>query len=1605
MSDILSLKMMLQVSDFVRNSNSAAKTIHHLQQSMNTATKEANSLNNSMNPAVVAAYKNQVKTLSTELMQLGVKFGGAAATTAIFYTKIKNLTLEAGKFQTALFDINNSLNSFNSTDGKQRIDETTKAIMRQATGLHSLNSAAKAYYTISTAGLTGKNRLGKDITEMGVEYAKLYQVLSRGKLTVEEAASFIPELLAKTGASMELAFNNGSTQMERYIDMIGKAERITKLKMENMREVLDSMGASMRYAGVGFAEALTLASVQMNAGKSARDSGQTVKSMLNKLVSDSAQLTVHSSLYDSTQKEFSKLRGYNRTITQTRGFQPTVTKLFGGQEQFEALSSNLIAGVTSFNDIFALMEKNANKLDNSQRGAFNALVKYFENIDELNDKSLAGTRQQKRLLLGLSMVFGDRGKSFTDDENLTKGRDIYQRAIGDISSGNITIFDWYKQIASGLEKYREDGTIESNRKIADIIRMIFPDEIAAGGFLNVMQHRVISITDDIYDVFEDGTRKLLRDLSEHERQKAIDEKRVTSTGQVLRYRKGESVRGIEAAEYLSFAVKDSGMLAKDSYARSILTLEKSVERLKAQTDTFRVLIGEGLIAPIQSFIHHLGKFVEGFNELLKLSPEARNMAGAMMFGGLGSSAVYTGYTGAKLVGKLNQFTGFTQGKQNIVMKQFLSSAITDTDSSLETLGAHKYILTKELGKYSNVIEARATKSRLLSEIAEATDKDFIKAKRQELRLVNNTLNASRDNLRNINMVERKLSKQKLEESMLMEKRLILEQKLLTAQGVDKSTRLGRLKSTMFGSAESVRAGFDASRMDILKKQGFISAEIAGVKSELIKKQRSLRAFNDVTRAQEALKLAELSGDKVRILQAKQDLAKKAIRIKARETIEGQITVLKTKEATLMAKKVGLEKKIVSLKKKELMMSGLNKVGGAVKKIPGNLMSLGGLAGIAIAGGLISFGMKGMIKNNTYGMQDLFGVSHDGRNGRVLSEIQRIKNTLTMEKGGNVSYDDLKAGIHDKTRYDDYVRSLEAMRRARTAFFNPFGSELFANEVVLASRAGQNEEGPMYENIRNLTGMIRNEIVKGNITAGMLEDTSGAKDLWKKVLERNGIKGEQRDSYLGILEDNKDLFKSLVPSFRASEDKFTAFRQLYGEELAKQKNPLLYNIFKMLQPLGKNIHAIAMGVGVGAGLGAIFGNTGLGMLGGLLLAIYAALAMEKKPISMEQALAYVASTVGTASTVGGKVGGYKGAILAGLTAFGITTPMILSKNSEYHKSRMDSFEKSVYKAGGYGGLRVERDGFDWETPGLAEVFKSGGTSGSYRKEAILPRDAMTYSFLKEQGSSDELKAFFNSLQDGDLKKDLNANDLAKIKMNFSKDELDRLTGQDRLDYLAKFAEQDKAMGRLKYTTEEFIKARQGEIIVDSDGKTFKLAEMNDTQRRAFNLMNPNTLEFAAKNGIAYISGIHAEHNTIIKELNEKFKDYIPAEDMKEIAEDKPFMAHGFESNFSWSGDAPSSLEDSLNRNTGGLDALTKQLQEVEDQWYFDMNYSGMEQGRKSTAMRYEVPIRLGTFRQQEDKLEKQREFVKQEERAVNIQQNIIIDTRSAKAGFAFNRGVR
>jgi hypothetical protein len=49
------------------------------------------------------------------------------------------------------------------------------------------------------------------------------------------------------------------------------------------------------------------------------------------------------------------------------------------------------------------------------------MSRYFQNIEGLGGQQLKGTKQQKRLLLALSMIYGDPTKGTTDMYNIVKG--------------------------------------------------------------------------------------------------------------------------------------------------------------------------------------------------------------------------------------------------------------------------------------------------------------------------------------------------------------------------------------------------------------------------------------------------------------------------------------------------------------------------------------------------------------------------------------------------------------------------------------------------------------------------------------------------------------------------------------------------------------------------------------------------------------------------------------------------------------------------------------------------------------------------------------------------------------------------------------------------------------------------------------------------------------------------------------------------------------------------------------------------------------------------------------------------------------------------------
>ena len=1122
--DMITLSMMLDSRGYVAGGRSIINTTSLMGRSFIYAQTQTDHLTDKMlkSNKVISESEMIQKKATSELVRYASAASAAGVASYFMFNKIKGAVREASTFQKSLLDINVAMGNVGDNFSAQRSNALVKSIKNVQSNIYNLNEAAQAYFIVSSAGLQGTNRMGKDITELGVHYAKLYHTLSRGKVTLEQAANFIPELIAKTGASMEIQFNNGQTQMERYLDMMGKAEVITKIKMENMRDIIDSTGASWRNLGVSFAAGLAMVGTQMTAGQSARTAGQSAKALFNKFQTDIALLGSQEMLNDPTDKLVKDLDKLNRRVLK---YQNDIAKAYGGTAQFQAVVNGILTGkLDAKSETNRLIQMHQSGKISAK--AFNQMADYFKGLSALDGDSLKGTKQQRRLLLGLSMLYGD-GEDYTNKKNIEKGRETYEKMITEVKAGNMSVNELLKELGTKLEAIEEQGGSQGIYKSMLASKLLFSETTSHTAFLNTLKATAVA-NQDVYltDKYTGERIKSLEGLSFRDRekyQKMIAEGLAKETAKgILLYREGQRLKGADALLYTEYATRDSQNLASKTFEANMKLFSNRLKTISADLKTVSTNIGEGFLAPISGAT----SVIQGFTSSLSIL--TNNSKGlSSLLGSFAGSIVTVGTVMATVMGvkALSRLGG----------------------GAVNFLG---------LPTKSGEIELNTAKSNIESKLGDLYNKrDSLLKKSQEA-----------------DALYLKLSEQR---NKAMES--IVKKHNVNAKD---------LKKDPLGLANDSIARYNE---DVKRIQNLYDGRLKKLKSSPKTSKKLQQYDKDITN-----------------LEVKRD------------DLTRRYNTYYASQSPIMSSFRELNKAIPETTK------GFKKLGSKVKNFGVAFKTNGGLGGVFNRGyynmmgspaammttmvgiALGTWGLSRMKEHNMFGMQNILGDSKSGRVNYLEGWLNRGKTRSKHLSGERLTWDDLLPMISNKDEFDKWKDKIIGTRNTYTDLISKRGKrdaglQVLVNDIVRRGEFTEGEVNTLWT--REFTRLLRS-LDKFTDSGYTLKDKDGKYIISDSKLLTQARKAGFNEYTIGLLQGNTSGFRSDLDRLKdVDAEQVEEFNKGYNDiqaelqRLAKmEQDPWGYNLYKWFTSQGdKYLGAIAAGVGFGAISGQLFGNAGLGAL--------------------------------------------------------------------------------------------------------------------------------------------------------------------------------------------------------------------------------------------------------------------------------------------------------------------------------------------------------------------------------------------------------------------------
>ena len=1294
--DVMGLSLTMEPRSYISGSKSVISATAGMGKAYLLASMNSNTLTDSLTKSgkAMSASELEAKMNTAALARYAGAAGAAGIASVYLGKKLYGTVQSATQLQKTMLDVNIAMGNFGNNTSVKAINENMTAVKNLQRGIYDLNETAKSYFAISSAGMQGQNKLGKDLTSMGVKYAQFYQILSRGKVSMEEAANFIPELIAKTGADLENQFANGETQMERYMDMMGKAEVLTKIKMENMRDIIDATGASWKNLGVSFSAGLAMVGQQMTAGQSARNAGQSSKSIYDKFVNDIALLGSQKVLYDKSDDMVAKISDLNRQVLK---YPEAIAKAYGGTAVFQKLVNDVISGKVSA--VSAQKDLEDKRKDGKVTSdAFNTIHKYFSQLSRATDSNLSGTKQQKRLLLGLSYLYGDEKKGVMDPSNIEKGREKYTGMITQVRAGTLSANAMLKELSDKLDVYRKGGTLEDLNKYMMVARMIFPESTSFTAFLNATNAtQMTKVNQDVYKTDASGRRVRLGELSKEEKDKVLEGvakglMTVNAAGLIKLYSKGQTIfGGANALMYLEEANKDSEKLTARTFEANMKLYNNVILETKANLKSFSTLVGVGFIEPMTTMANAMKNVTGVMNDFARYMPGFASLVGNIGGAGAGVSGIVALAMGGKALSLGSRGLGSLLGMPGKAINQ-------------ELINSKEGLLNRKLG----LMEKAAVEE---SKIGDAYTKYNNSAKRYKQQLTINTKKWD---------------------------------KAVEAGAISKTQRdayirgyKSTIKTKTSGLAKSLGYAPQVLNSYGLNPTGYISGkygnEVSGINNRISMLDRSL-----VTN----------SGGFMANYKASMDRLNNTI-------------TLNNKGQQVLTTKFG--------KFSKSLWEGTK--GGSRAIYGRTLGSPGAMIGTMIAGGLISWGIQGMIQNNVFGMQDALGSFSDGRQGNIPAFFNNLKNKSKKLTGGVVSWDDSLSAISNKEVYDRIKEDVKSYRTTAGDLLSY--REWFADLRGMLVPNGQEIAGPYNELLASDQRAVLMSLIKKDFAPADLG--KNANDTYKTknevLLDSLKLRGLSESS-LKILESNpvamEQLRKDMIDissdkRFNEMADIHKSTQEYFDKQIAISKDPWAYNLYKWFETVGsKYLYAIAAGVGFGAlGAGALFGKGGLGAVIGLLGVSVMSILNSRDVDNRTKVIELVGTSIATVAggIAGGFIGGTAGAQwVATATGTGVSGIFNLY-NAKVGKedAKINSFAKDYIALNKYENLNA--------TAGILGEYSIGAYS-----QALPELHNGVYKIWDE--ASGKYYPVYDVDSEGNeqmlLRDDINANQARKLGRNVFRD---------------------------------------------------------------------------------------------------------------------------------------------------------------------------------------------------------------------------------------------
>jgi hypothetical protein len=343
---------------------------------------------------------------------------------------VKSSVQEAQKYQLEMANLRYAV-SLSDKD----YEETHKRMLEYGQkGIFSAKDYAEAMYNLASAGMTAKRSLdGVTYTtgELALQATTDLVNISRGHINLQQASEFTVAVTNKLGLSFNNLSKDGNrvvTELDRVMDKIAAASRLTAIKPEEMPTILNSLRSAMTISGSTIEETLAMVGMLRNVGDTAAEAGQHV----NELVRTMSQMGgkwLQADLYQGMSGRGSGGRGFpknifqgkfaydDRTATQgsnMRGARLThwMKEVFGTKEEFDAAIKDKQGNFVGMVDFFGTIS------DKMKAKGYGSADESFLMLKLLGNSSSQAT--MKKLM--------DNAKVEIED-TLTVGNRVFEKGV------------------------------------------------------------------------------------------------------------------------------------------------------------------------------------------------------------------------------------------------------------------------------------------------------------------------------------------------------------------------------------------------------------------------------------------------------------------------------------------------------------------------------------------------------------------------------------------------------------------------------------------------------------------------------------------------------------------------------------------------------------------------------------------------------------------------------------------------------------------------------------------------------------------------------------------------------------------------------------------------------------------------------------------------------------------------------------------------------------------------------------------------------------------------------------------------------------------------